>query len=227
MGYNFNNMSSVYIFIGSDGMFSLKPKEDKFYKLFLEAAEIVNEGAILLRHSLDNLQDKELNVSKIEVLEHKGDRLVNIVVKELSESFITPIDREDIYSLIKKLDDVLDLTNSTMHRFLMYDITKSTEEAKLFADMIVECTQHILELMRGLNSVANKAQWIREKILCIHDIESKADRLFRKTVSELFKNEPNPIEIIKWKEIYQILENTMDKCEKISNTVEGVVIKNA
>ena len=208
-------------------MFNLKPKEDKFYKLFLEAAQNVNEGAIILRESLDSLSDKEVNVKRIEDLEHKGDKLVTIVVKELNEAFITPIDREDIYSLIKKLDDVLDLTNSTMHRFLMYDINKSTEASKLLADMIVKCTKDILELMSGLNSVGNKSKYIEEIIIRIHKIESEADTLFRKTVSELFKNETNPIEIIKWKEIYQILENTIDKCEKIANTVEGVVIKNA
>ena len=208
-------------------MFNLKPKEDKFYKLFLEAAQNVNEGAIILRGSLDSLSDKESNVNKIEDLEHNGDRLVNVVVKELNEAFITPIDREDIYSLIKKLDDVLDLINSTMHRFLMYDINESTNEAKLLADMIVECTKHILELMDGLNSVSNKAKRTNEKIISIHKIESEADCLFRKTVAELFKSETNPIEIIKWKEIYQILEDTIDNCEKIANTVEGVVIKNA
>jgi len=208
-------------------MFNLKPKEDKFYKLFLEAAQNVNEGAIILRGSLDSLSDKESNVNKIEDLEHNGDRLVNVVVKELNESFITPIDREDIYSLIKKLDDILDLINSTMHRFLMYDINESTNEAKLLADMIVECTKHILELMDGLNSVSNKAKRTNEKIISIHKIESEADCLFRKTVAELFKSETNPIEIIKWKEIYQILEDTIDNCEKIANTVEGVVIKNA
>jgi len=208
-------------------MFNLKPKEDKFYKLFLEAAQNVNEGAIILRESLDSLSDKEVNVKRIEDLEHKGDKLVTIVVKELNEAFITPIDREDIYSLIKKLDDVLDLTNSTMHRFLMYDINNSTEASKLLADMIVKCTKDILELMSGLSSVGNKSKYIEEIIIRIHKIESEADTLFRKTVSELFKNETNPIEIIKWKEIYQILENTIDKCEKIANTVEGVVIKNA
>ena len=208
-------------------MFNLKPKEDKFHKLFLEAAQNVNEGAKILRKSLDSLSDKESNVNKIEELEHEGDKLVTIVVKELNEAFITPIDREDIYSLIKKLDDVLDLINSTMHRFLMYDINESTNEAKLLADMIVDSTVHILELMKGLNSVGNKAKYINETIISIHKIESEADSLFRKTVSELFKNETNAIEIIKWKEIYQILENTIDNCEKIANTVEGVVIKNA
>ncbi len=208
-------------------MFNLKPKEDKFYKLFVEAAENVNEGAIFFRKSLDNLSDKENSVEIIRDIEHKGDKLISVIVKELNESFITPIDREDIYSLIKKMDDVLDLINSTMHRFLMYDINESTPESKLLADMIVECTKNILELMNGLNSIGNKTQHIMEIILSIHKIESKADVLFRKTVSALFKNETNVLEVIKWKEIYQIIEDTIDKCEKIANTVEGVVIKNA
>jgi predicted phosphate transport protein (TIGR00153 family) len=208
-------------------MFNLKPKEDKFYKLFLEAAQNVNEGAIILKTSLDSLSDKEINVNKIEELEHKGDKLVRIITRELNEAFITPIDREDIYSLIKKMDDVLDLTNSTMHRFVMFDINESTEACKLLAEMIVQCTGCIVEIMDELNSAGNKSKHIREKIIKINKIENEADFLFRKIVSELFKNETNPIEIIKWKEIYQTLENTIDKCEKIANTIEGVVIKNA
>ena len=176
---------------------------------------------------MDSLSNKEANVSKIEELEHKGDKLVSIIIKELNEAFITPIDREDIYSLIKKMDDVLDLINSTMHRFVMFDINESTKASKLLADMIVRCTIHIIELMEELNLVGNKSKHIKKKIISIHKIESEADCLFRKTVAELFKNETDVLEIIKWKEIYQTLENTIDKCEKIANTVEGVVIKNA
>jgi predicted phosphate transport protein (TIGR00153 family) len=208
-------------------MFNFKPKEDKFYRMFIEAAQNVNEAAVVLRKSLDCLSAKDAEVSKIEDLEHNGDRLVNEITKELNEAFITPIDREDIYSLIKKMDDVLDLINSTMHRFVMFDINESTEESKQLADMIVKCTVNILELMEGLNSVGDKAKYIKEKIITINKIESEADRLFRKTVGELFKNEKDVLTVIKWKEIYQIIENTIDMCEKIANTVEGVVIKNA
>ena len=114
-----------------------------------------------------------------------------------------------------------------MHRFMMFSIDESTKESKLLADMIVKCTNHILESMEGLSLISNKSKYIKEQIKIINQIENEADKLFRKTVAELFKNETNPIEIIKWKEIYQILENTIDKCEKIANTVEGVVIKNA
>jgi len=208
-------------------MFNLKPKEDKFYKMFLEAANNVNEAAMILRESLDSLSNKEPNVNKIEELEHKGDRLVGSIIKELNEAFITPIDREDIYSLIKKMDDILDLINSTMHRFIMFDINEGTKESKLLADMIVKCTKQIIELMAELNLIGSKSNNIKEKIISINKIETEADTLFRKTVTELFKNEKDVLEVIKWKEIYQILENTIDKCEKVANIVEGVVIKNA
>ncbi|WP_026887312.1 DUF47 domain-containing protein [Clostridium beijerinckii] len=206
-------------------MFNLNPKEDKFYKMFIEASQNVEEGAKVLRKSLDSLSNIELNVSKIEELEHNGDRLVNVMVKELNDSFITPFDREDMYLLIKRLDDILDLINSTIHRFVMFNVTESTEPAKYLADMIIKCTKLISELMDELHLIAGKNN-INEKILTINQIESEVDRLFRNTVGELFRNEKDPIEIIKWKEIYQILENTIDKCEKIANIVEGVVIKN-
>lgn len=207
-------------------MFNLNPKEDKFYKMFVEAAENVNEAAVVLRKSLDSLSNIDLDVSKIEELEHNGDRLVSIIVKELNDSFITPFDREDIYLLIKRLDDILDLINSTVHRFVMFNVTESTDAAKFLADNIVKCTKHILELMSELHLIGGKNH-INEKIITINQIESEVDRVFRKIVGELFRNEKDPIEIIKWKEIYQILENTIDKCEKIANIVEGVVIKNA
>ncbi len=208
-------------------MFNFKPKKNKFYVMFIEAAQNVNEAAMVLRKSLDSLSNKELNVSKIEELEHKGDRLVHSVIKELNESFITPIDREDMYLLIKELDDILDLINSTMHRFMMFNIDESTKESKLLADMIIQCTTHIVELMDELDLIKKRSNHIKEKIISINKIENQADCLFRETVGELFKNETDALEVVKWKEIYQILENTIDNCERVANTVEGVVIKNA
>ncbi|GKX65963.1 DUF47 domain-containing protein [Inconstantimicrobium mannanitabidum] len=208
-------------------MFNLKPKEDKFFIMFLEAAKNVDEAALTLRKSLDSLSTKEAEVSKIEELEHKGDKFVGKIVKELNEAFITPIDREDIYMLIKEMDDILDLINSTAHRFVMFNVNESTETAKLLGDMIVECTSNILGIMEELPSLGSKSNHLSERIISINRIENEADALFRQTVGELFRNETNPIEVIKWKEIYQILENTIDKCERIANMVEGVVIKNA
>jgi predicted phosphate transport protein (TIGR00153 family) len=208
-------------------MFKFKQKEDNFFKFLIEAAQNVNDAAVTLRKGLDSGSNKEFDVNRIEELEHKGDQFVGIIIKELNEAFITPIDREDIHLLIKEMDDILDLINSTAHRFMMFNIGESTNEVKLLADMLVDCTKNILGLMEELNTIHNKTNNIKEKIISINEIESKADCLFRETVAELFKHEKDALQIIKWKEIYQILENTIDRCEKVANTVEGVVIKNA
>lgn len=208
-------------------MFNIKPKEDKFYKMFVESAKNVNEGAIILRKNLHSLEDKENDLKRTEALENKGDDLLRDIIKELNEAFITPIDREDIYSLVKEMDNVLDLINSTMHRFIMFNITKSTEESKVIGDMIVQATEEMLELMDEIKFIGNRSNHINEKLSNIIAIEEKADKFFRKTVAELFRNNTDPFTVMKWKEIYQILEDTIDKCEQIAVIVEGVVIKNA
>lgn len=208
-------------------MFNIKPKEDKFYKMFVESAKNVNEGAIILRKNLHSLEDKENDLKRTEALENKGDDLLRDIIKELNEAFITPIDREDIYSLVKEMDNVLDLINSTMHRFIMFNITKSTEESKVIGDMIVQATEEMLELMNEIKFIGNRSNHINEKLSNIIAIEEKADKFFRKTVAELFRNNTDPFTVMKWKEIYQILEDTIDKCEQIAVIVEGVVIKNA
>ena len=132
-------------------MLNLKPKEDKFYKTFSESAKNVNEAAIILRANLDSLSNKEIDVTKTEDLEEKGAKLVRDINKELNEAFITPIDREDIYAIVKEMDNILDLINCTMHRFIMFDINESTEESKLIGDMLVHATKELVELMDELN----------------------------------------------------------------------------
>lgn len=208
-------------------MFNFNPKEDKFYTMFVESAKNVNEAAIILRANLDSLSDRKIDLNKTEGLEIKGDKLVRDIIKELNEAFITPIDREDIYSIIKKMDDILDLINSTMHRFIMFNIDESTNEFKLLCDILVQATEELVELMEEIKLIGTKSNKINLKIEKINQLEDSADMLFRETVAELFKNETNPLVVMKWKEIYQILEDTIDNCETVANIVEGVVIKNA
>lgn len=208
-------------------MFKHKSKEDKFYKLFLESAKNVNEAAMILRANLDSLSNKELDVKKTEALEDKGYKLVRKTIKELSEAFITPIDREDVYSIVKGMDSILDLINSTMHRFIMFNINESTEESKVLVDMLVQITKELIELMDELRVKGCKSKQIHQKISNIIKIEHKTDKIFMKAVAELFEKETDSLTVMKWKEIYQILENTIDNCEKVANVVEEVVIKNA
>ncbi|AOR24826.1 DUF47 domain-containing protein [Clostridium taeniosporum] len=201
-------------------------KEDKFYQMLLKSAEIVNKSAVELKNSLECLEKKELQVKKTSELENIGDELVRTLIKELNDAFITPIDREDIYEIIKEMDNILDLINSLAHRFIMFEITESTEELKELCNMLVQATQELVILMSELKLHGCKSKDINKKIINISKIESESDKIFRKTVQQLLKYEENPIIIMKWKEIYQILEDTVDNCEKVANIVERVVIKN-
>ncbi|MGL4107614.1 DUF47 domain-containing protein [Clostridium sp. LP20] len=208
-------------------MLNFSQKEDKFYDMISESAKNVNDAAIILRENLDSLHNKEIDVIKTEDIEKKGDELVRIAIKELNEAFITPIDREDIYEILKVMHKILDLISSTMHRFIMFDIKESTEESKFLGDMLVQITKELMELMDELKANGCKSKDIEKKIIKVSNIEHDADMLFRRTVSELFKKEENILTVMKWKEIYQIIEDTIDYCERVATIVEGVVIKNA
>lgn len=208
-------------------MFNFKPKEEKFYVMFSDSANNVNEAAKILRANLDSLTNKEHDVKKTEIIEEKDDELVRNIIKELNEAFITPIEREDIYSIIQQMHNILDLINSSMHRFIMFDINESSNESRIMGDILVKTTDELVKLMSELNITGLKSKKIIDIITNINKFELEGDKIFRKIVSDLFKNEKDPLVIMKWKEIYQILEDTLDTCQRVAILVEGVVIKNA
>lgn len=207
-------------------MFTSK-KEDKFFVILVKSAENVEKSTKLLRASLDDLKEKENNMVKIEALEDEGNELVITMTKELDEAFVTPIDREDIYEIIKCMDNILDLISSAMHRFIMFHIEESTDECKKLCDLLISITTSVTKLLEELKDNGFKSNTLRERINKIAKIENEADDLFRKTVTVLFEDESDVLKIIKWKEIYQIIEDTIDSCKEVANIIEGVVIKNA
>lgn len=207
-------------------MFNLNPKEDKFYKLFSLSARNVYEAAKMLRETMDNIEEKRIGVKDVEELEHRGDQIVHDTIEELNKSFITPIDREDIYSIIKRMDDIVDHIEATMHRFLMFDINEVTKEAKRLCDMIVDATMETTYMIDELKNM-NKSNNILEKVIKINKIENDGDTYFRQTITDLFRSDKDVLTIIKWREIYQFLENTLDSCEGVANIIEGVLMKHA
>ncbi|WP_194191358.1 DUF47 domain-containing protein [Clostridium chrysemydis] len=208
-------------------MFNLNPKDDKFFEMFIEQAKIINEAAVLLKKSLENLDEKEVIAKQIGKLEHKGDDLERHSVIELNNAFITPIDREDIHRLVKWMDDILDYIDSTSSKFLMYDIKESRPEAIEMCSMVIRATEETLDLMEELKKIGKKHNKMLDKIKKINEIEHNGDLLYRKTIAILFKDEKDVLNIIKWKDIYNSLENTLDMCEKVAAIVEGVVMKHA
>lgn len=207
-------------------MFNLSPKEDKFYDLFIADSEIVYESAKMLVNFVGNLDLSEENLKDMKEIEHKGDRKVHEIMEELYKTFLTPFDREDIYALAKEMDDIIDHIESASSRFVMFNVSEATAEAKTMCSYIEASTKEIIVVMQELKNM-NKSKLLNEKIIKINKIEDDGDVLNRKAIKSLFREKIPTIEVIKWREIYQILEDTLDACEDVANLVEGVVMKNA
>ena len=207
-------------------MFSLSPKEDKFFELFRATAEIACEASLKL---VDYMSDGEFSEEKnmeIKDIEHKGDKMQHEILKQLNKSFITPFDREDIYAIAKGLDDIIDHIEYTASRFIMLNIDKPTEEARELGDLIAQSCVEVKNVMEEMKSMKNSKE-LAAKIIEVNRLEEVGDKLSRKAIKELFRSDKPVLEIIKWREIYDALENTMDACEDVANAVEGVVMKNA
>jgi predicted phosphate transport protein (TIGR00153 family) len=205
-------------------MFGLIPKEEKFFAMFREMSANIIEGAQLLKDMLDNFSDPAGSQRKIKEIEHKGDTITHEIIKKLNKSFITPFDREDIYALSSALDDILDLIDACAQRIMMYNVEKTTPESKELAFLILKSCQTIDKIV-GL--LGGKLEPISAYCIEVNALENEADRVCREAISRLFDEEKDPIQLIKWKEIYETLETTTDKCEDAANILESVVVKNA
>lgn len=207
-------------------MFKFRSKEASFFDLFTELVEATHSAANKLENLTNNFTNIELQVKELEDLEHECDLRVHKILAQLNKSFITPIDREDIFLIAKEVDNITDAIESTAHRFLMLNVTEIRKEAKMMVALIVQSTRELHALMSGLKNMKSR-NTIQTKIIEVNRIEDEGDDIFRTAISELFASEPNPVEIIKWKEIFEYLENTLDACEDVANIVEGVIMKNS
>jgi uncharacterized protein len=207
-------------------MSRLTPKEDKFYDSFIESAITIHEASVMLADLIKNYTDVESKVKNIEEMEHKGDKQVHDILQQLNKTFITPIDREDIYLIAKQMDEIMDFIEATAHRFIMFNVKKVEPNALVLADLIVNCCKELISLMEELKNV-KKSKKLSEKIIEINRIEDEGDRIFRGAVTALFNEDTPALHVIKWREIYDFIEQTLDACEDVANTVEGVVMKHA
>ena len=205
-------------------MFGLIPKEEKFFQMFQKMGSIITEGANQLKNMIDDYSDPLAAQKLIKDTEHRGDNQTHIIIKTLNKTFITPLDREDIYALASKLDDILDLIDASAQRLVMYNVEKPTTEAKQLAFIIVQCCQAV---ERALKHLGGKFDDVNDCCVEINALENEADRVCREAISRLFDEEKDPINLIKWKEIYETLEKATDKCEDAANILESVVVKNA
>jgi predicted phosphate transport protein (TIGR00153 family) len=206
-------------------MFSLLPRETVFFDLFEEAARNAHVGALALQDLLNDFCNVPEKVKKIKDIEHAGDKITHTTIEKLNQTFITPIDREDIHELICRIDDILDLIDTAVSRIVLYKIEKPTDDAKALAKVLVHATKIITELVPQLRNLKQTDALIQQCI-AVHTQENEGDRIEQHALAALFENGHDPTTIIKWKDIYEDLEAATDRCEDVANVIEGIVLKN-
>ncbi len=207
-------------------MFNFKPKDYLFFELFISGSKIINNSANELRLLMDNLTKPEPILEKLTVLEHEGDSITHKLIEHTKKMFITPLDREDIFRITKDIDNVTNKIEAAAHKFYIYSIETPTPEAVEIVDKLVTATEDLITIISELKTM-DKSKIMLEKIIKVNVIENEADLIYRKAVKNLFDNSTDVLYVIKWKDLYKYLEDSIDACEKLANEIRGVVMKYA
>ena len=205
-------------------MFSLIPKEVRFYDYFEQQSKHILHGAALLHELVHHFADARAKVHAIKEVEHQGDHVTHEIIKKLNTTFITPIDREDIHDLATHLDDVLDYIEAVAERLVVYRIKEPTSSSRALVDVIVQTVEAMDRAIRCLRAMD---PGFHEHAVEVNRLENSADRLLRESLAALFDEQSDPIEVIKWKEIYETMETVTDRCEDVANVIEGIILKMA
>ncbi len=202
--------------------FRLLPREDEYFALFSQMTEKIQEASnSLIEMMQDKRENFEAHVKRIKDLEHECDELTHKVTTKLNKSFITPFDREDIFALVVALDDVCDYIDAGARAILMYDIREISDHAKHFAKVIQSLAMEINSAV----SMLAKPDGMNQHIVEIHRLENEADDVYFRAIGELFQSQTDALTVIRWKELYEILENATDHCERVANIVESIILK--
>jgi uncharacterized protein len=202
---------------------SLIPREERFFDLFAEDMTNVLGAARLFEAMLRSYDAPEQRAQEIRDAEHRGDELSHDIGRRLESTFVTPFDREDIHALISALDDVLDFIEECADTFILYRIEAPTAVAVQQAAIIVKQCEQLNEALANLRGFKGlEKYWIE-----VHRLENEGDQLVRQAIADLFSGGGHPIELIKWKDVYTILEETIDKAEDVANIIERITIKHA
>ncbi|MBI2658093.1 DUF47 family protein [Candidatus Woesearchaeota archaeon] len=206
----------------------LVPKEEKFFEMLTGQAENILEGAKSLKSFVNNYEkleksERKSRVAAIKSLESKGDEITHKIMDSLNTTFITPIDKEDIHQMAVLLDDVIDLINAVALRFVLLGVERTDTHIIKLADIILSCSTELNKSILDLR----KLKPMNEHYVKIHSLENEADDVYHEALSELFHFYKNSIDIIKYKELYELLEEITDKCEEVTHVIENIVVKHA
>lgn len=205
--------------------FFIIPREPKFFDFFEKSVANVSAAAKELANLFEDYTNVPQKVARVVELEHRGDFITHQIIEQLHRSFLTPLDREDITLLAGRLDDVMDFIEDAANAMLIYKIEKPTNRAREQSAILVAMTEELVKAIPCLRNRSKNKQ-ILEHCIEINRLENEADAVMRFALVELFDGMP-PYEVIKWREIYQHLENAADRGEDVANVLEAVVLKNA
>ncbi len=206
--------------------FSFIPGQDKFSDLFEESARNMVKTAQVLSEMIETWQFIESRVAEIAELEHEGDTITHQIMAQLHRTFVTPYDREDIAHLANVMDDVTDFIHHAADAMFIYKVDQPGQRARELANIIVQATTEVEKAVRGLRRRADLKQILKQCVE-INRLENMADRVFRAAMAELFDDELDITQVIKWREIYEHMESATDRCEDVANVLEGVALKHA
>jgi uncharacterized protein len=204
----------------------LMPRQGRFFELFNEHAEQLVQGAQELATLISSGDDVERRAYNIESIEKRGDKIALTAIELLHRTFITPLDRDDIHTLVSKMDDILDVMEDTSQSIYAYDVRSITPEAVRLAELCVACVDKVKAAVGMLSNMDN-AKAIMVVCQDIDRLESEADHVMRGAMARLFRDEPDVRQVMKMRSVYEMLETVTDRCEDVANVIQGIVLENS
>jgi uncharacterized protein len=201
----------------------LIPRDSQFYDLFAQVASRMSGSAILLHELFKDPSKLDQNVAQIKTLEHEADNLTHDTIDRINRTFVTPFDREDIHALAGHLDEVVDLIDGTARRFTIFHIKESRQHGVILSEVLLRATQAIEETVRKMKDPKVVTAAKRQ----LKMLEEEGDAVYHEAVEKLFSSTTDAIEVMKWKELYDKLEDAIDQCEDVGNTLQSIALKNS
>jgi uncharacterized protein Yka (UPF0111/DUF47 family) len=201
------------------------PREEKFFDLFEDLAGRIEAGGKLFLELVASGVYAETQIARLKEIEHEADIITHRTYEKMHTTFLTPLDREDIYNLVNKMDSIIDMTEASAARIFLYKVKTPAPAIIEQAKVLCESIGKVKTIIHGLRDMKN-AKEILQACVELNTLENAGDIILRSAMAHLFENEPDVKELIKWKEIHERIEEAIDVCEDVSNIVEGIVLKN-
>jgi predicted phosphate transport protein (TIGR00153 family) len=199
------------------------PREERFFDMFTELSGLAVKAATELTKLVNDIDNAPRSARKLKDIEHRADDITHGIIDNLNRSFVTPLERGDIHALACALDEVIDYVEVAGHKISLYELDGVRHEVVVLAELILAGAKNVEKAVRSLRHFPD----VKPHLLEINRLEEEADHICRNALANLLNNEKDPVSIIKWKEIIEVLEGTTDRCEDVANIVDGVIVKNA